>query len=214
MSVSHWEVRGNIHFKGVTSEEEVDWLHAQVLDEAVRLNQMLEYNNAQLVRSGAAKIVGDADISRQLINTGLNWMVNGHNPSPEKVKISTERTLSTVNDGTQFRVGENIMERIMKTETPDTSTLYVGIANDKEVGAISTWHKVGSRILSGSEMVGLVPYDIYTPGVRLNEEQLSVIATLVDTFMTEITVGHLPHLWLDGKFDELIVPGLAESAAA
>jgi hypothetical protein len=211
MGTSYWESRGNVHFKGAGSIEEVDWLHAQVFDEAIRLNQILEGNNAQLIRLGIAKTVCDAAINHELATMTINWAVCGHNPSREKIKACTERVTGTVNEGTQFRVGENILERILGSEVPDASTLYVGIANEGRPGPESIWHKVGSRLLAGGETVGLVPYDLYESGTCLSEDQLSEIATMVDTFMSEAVQESLPHLWLDGKFDELLIPGIRET---
>ena len=142
-----------------------------------------------------------------------NWATSPHlNPSPEKRRLCTERVLGTINDTTEFRVGENIMERILKTETPESSTLYIGIANKNTNGLQSTWHNVGDRIISSGETVCLMSRELTASGLILDEEQLSIVSSLVDDFMTEIVEGSLFHLSTDGKFDELVVPGLSGPA--
>lgn len=215
MREPHWEVRGNVNFKGVASEEEIDWLHAEILREEVHLNQILEYNNSRLIRCGAAKVVGDVDIAIQMNSMTTNWALSPNlNPGPEKIRLCKERVLGTISDTTEFRVGENVMERMLGTEEPDVSTLYVGIANKNTNGIQSTWHKVGSRILHNGETVSLVPIVLGSSGLGLTDEQLSVVGSLIDSFMSEIAMGELPHLYLDGKFDELVVPGLSEPIEA
>ena len=221
MRAPHWEIRGNLHFQAVSSEEEVDWLHTQVLPEEVRLNQILEHNNSRLIRIGAAEKIERAHTVIELYSMLANWAINGHNPSPEKRRLCTQRILATVGPQTQFRVGEDIGNKLQAGKnSPDTSTLYVGMANTVEDGRLSTgeqsiWRKVGSRIVHGSETLGVIPIVLEeASGLALSDEQLSEVCTLVDELRREKTEGHLPHLSDSVDLDHLIISGLSKPVPA
>jgi hypothetical protein len=214
MRSSSWETRGNILFKGITSDEEVDWLHAQVLREEIRLNKMLERNNSRLIRLGIAEKIETAHIAIEMNTMFANFL--GHNPSPEKIKLCTERIHATVGPNTQFRVGENVAVE-QKEKSPEISVLWLGMAavgtERMSKGYKSVWQQVGTRLLdSNGEIVTLMPkvFEVSDEDLSLSEEQLYEMGLLVDDFKREIDVGNLPHLGVVGQFDTLLVEGLTE----
>lgn len=214
MREPRWETRGNILFKGITSDEELDWLHAQVLREEIRLNQMLERNNSRLIRLGIAEKIETAQIATEMDTMFANFC--GHNPSPEKIKLCTERIHATVGPNTQFRVGENVaLEE--REKSPEISVLWLGMAavgaERLSRGYSAIWRQVGTRLLdSNGEIVTLMPnvFEVGDEDLSLSEEQLYEMGLLVDDFKREIDVGNLPHLSAEGEFDTLLVEGLAE----
>lgn len=215
----HWETRGNVHFKGTTSGAEVDWLHAQVLREEIRLNQILENNSSRLIRLGVGEKVEAAHVATKLASMFANWAINGMNPSAEKIKLCEERIFATVGPYTQFQVGENIMAKLEGKESPDISVLHIGMAHvgtgtDRlSTGEQSIWLEVGTRLMKGGEAVSFAPKDIVASGISLDEEQLYEIGLMVDSFTQDAAYGELPHLATDGCFNSLIVPGLSLAEA-
>lgn len=212
----YWETRGNVNFREVTSEEEINWLHSQVLEEEIRLNQILEKNNSNIINLGIADKVETAYVITSLGSMFTNWAVNGMNPSSEKIMLCMARVFATVGPYTQFRVGENLLADF-KNKKPNTNSLHIGMARESTItdrlpgGAQAIWLEVGSRIMEGGKAVEFVSKDISSTGISLDEEQLEGISGMIDSFMQEAAYGELPHLCTSGEFDSLIVPGLAVS---
>lgn len=177
---------GNILYRYPASKEEIDSLHDEVRDEEMRLQRLLEYNHAMLIRSGIAQKYSNGN--------------QRHNALSEAYyKTTSFQHRPEVRPETQFQVAH------WWDSDPNhpTDRPAVGIAMQFRN---TTTIKMGSRAIEDGQVVSVSPNP--DPVFGFTEEDVLFAGSLLDTIHREVETGSLPHLRLNSTtLNELTVFG-------
>ena len=172
MTTPYYRHKDNIHYCNVTSEEEVERLHDEVRDEEMRLQRLLEYNHAMLIRNGIAQKFDDA-----------NKRTNAENEI--RYKGMGFHRFKEATPATQFQVAHY----------PDSlgrlalGAVAIGM-HDRSGTLIAP---MGRRIFEGGQLVSVA----LEPAYDFTEEDVLFAGSLLDAIHKEVDAGKLPHLRID-----------------
>jgi|SRR5665213_2110370 len=169
MTTPYYRHKDNIHYCNVTSEEEVERLHDAVVDEEVRLQRLLEYNHAMLIRSGIAQKYDDANK-----RTNAEHEIRYKGMGFHRFKEATPET--------QFQVAH------YHDSLGHLDLGAVAIGMQDRMGTLIA--PMGSRIFEGGQLVSVT----LEPAYDFTEEDVLYAGSLLDLIHKEVEAGKLPHL--------------------
>ncbi|HEX5797481.1 MAG TPA: hypothetical protein VFX86_03760 [Candidatus Saccharimonadales bacterium] len=211
-----WIQTGEVMCTDVTSAEEAQWLRAQVASEEARLRRFLEHNHSSLMLTGiAAKVmVMDEHAYKEGARGAAEDIAETYGISLE---VAMQKVAENgggpqkVDETTQFRVAENVLEDEPRDPDLETDSLYVVVYNGPIPEEEHSVIEIGSRIrgIDGEPdaidvSVSGVPGDMY-----LTEREVATVGSLVDLIKSDYESGNLPHLGDSGYYDTLVVEGFA-----
>ena len=173
-SPRYFQTDGREAFCHISSQAERERLHDRISAEGVRLDRLLEYNHAALIRSGIALKLSDGN----RLHNALDEAHYGTSSFHHRQEIITPET--------QFQVGQ------WNGDPPgygiDPRAVGIGTHTRKTTSIV----KMGMRIIENGELVDVVADP--DPVFGFSEEDVLFAGSLLDTMHAAVTSGSLPHL--------------------